>query len=61
VCVCVSAYLCVCVRGEIVPQVDPQTVCDGLRTQLGSRTFPIVKELVHSIVSVCVRVCVMYA
>jgi threonine dehydratase len=37
---------------EIVPSIDPNTVCDGLRTSLGERNFPIIKQLVKEIVLV---------
>ena len=30
--------------GRIVPSDDPHTVADGLRTSLGARTFPILRE-----------------
>jgi threonine dehydratase len=32
--------------------VNPQTIADGLRTSLGTITFPIILEHVHSIVTV---------
>jgi len=38
--------------GEIQPSVNPDTIADGLRTSLGDKTFPIIKELVHKIVRV---------
>ncbi|MBL8017469.1 MAG: threonine/serine dehydratase, partial [Ignavibacteria bacterium] len=38
--------------GHIIPQTSPQTVADGLRTSLGDVTFPIIRELVHEIVTV---------
>jgi len=40
------------VAGEIVPSVDPQTVCDGLLTSLGTLTFPIIRDRVQAIVTV---------
>jgi threonine dehydratase len=39
-------------KGEIVPQTNPKTMADGLRTSLGSLTFPIIKELVSEIITV---------
>jgi len=39
-------------RGEIVPQTDPRTIADGLRTSLGEQTFPIIAAHVHDIVTV---------
>ena len=36
-------------KGEIVPQVAPNTIADGLRTSLGSKTFPIVYNCVQHI------------
>lgn len=34
------------------PQLDPRTVADGLRTALGTLTFPVVRDLVDRIVRV---------
>ncbi len=39
-------------KGEIVPSLNPQTIADGLRTSLGSKTFPIIRELVTDIIRV---------
>lgn len=38
--------------GEFVPQTDPRTIADGLRTSLGSITYPIIRSLVDDIVTV---------
>ena len=38
--------------GEIIPVEHPDTIADGLRTSLGTRTFPIIKRLVQEIVTV---------
>ncbi|RLD56098.1 MAG: threonine/serine dehydratase, partial [Bacteroidetes bacterium] len=38
--------------GVFTPSVNPQTIADGLLTSLGSLTFPIIKENVHSIITV---------
>jgi len=38
--------------GRIIPQKNPQTVADGLRTSLGERNFPIIKQHVERIVTV---------
>lgn len=38
--------------GEIVPMVGPDTVADGLRTSLGSNTWPIIRDHVEDIVTV---------
>ncbi|MCP4573103.1 MAG: pyridoxal-phosphate dependent enzyme [bacterium] len=35
--------------GEIIPSVAPDTVCDGLLSSLGQRTFPIIREHVKGI------------
>jgi threonine dehydratase len=35
--------------GRIIPAENPQTVADGLRTSLGSWTFPVIRDLVDSI------------
>ena len=39
-------------EGHIVPQSRPQTVADGLRTSLGSLTYPLIKSHVDDIVTV---------
>jgi threonine dehydratase len=39
-------------EGRIVPSVNPQTICDGLLTSLGTLTFPIIRERVQRIVTV---------
>lgn len=39
-------------QGVIVPMQNPDTIADGLRTSLGNRTFPIIRRLVHEIVTV---------
>src|SRR5262249_26251625 len=36
-------------EGHIVPARPPTTSADGLRTALGDRTFPIIRELVYTI------------
>jgi threonine dehydratase len=36
-------------EGRIVPARPPVTIADGLRTSLGTRTFPIIRELVETI------------
>ena len=38
--------------GTFIPSVDPRTIADGLRTSLGSLTFPIIMEYVDDIVTV---------
>jgi threonine dehydratase len=35
--------------GEIIPSVDPDTVCDGLLTSLGDKTFSVIREHVEAI------------
>jgi threonine dehydratase len=39
-------------KGEIVPAANPDTIADGLRTSLGSLTFPIIKKHVKEIITV---------
>jgi threonine dehydratase len=39
-------------KGKIVPAVNPDTIADGLRTSLGSLTFPIIKKHVKEIMPV---------
>lgn len=38
--------------GRIIPAEHPDTIADGLRTSLGSLTFPIIRDLVGEIVTV---------
>ena len=38
--------------GRIIPSDNPDTIADGLRTSLGSLTFPIIRRLVSDIVTV---------
>ena len=38
--------------GSIQSNANPQTICDGLRTQLGDVNFPIIQSMVHSILTV---------
>jgi threonine dehydratase len=38
--------------GRIIPQTDPRTIADGLRTSLGERNFPIIQEHVERVVTV---------
>ncbi|MGQ4912366.1 MAG: pyridoxal-phosphate dependent enzyme [Candidatus Thorarchaeota archaeon] len=39
-------------QGRIFPSVRPDTIADGLRTQLGDITFPIIRRLVDDIITV---------
>ncbi len=39
-------------KGSRVPQQNPNTIADGLRTSLGDKTFPIIKGYVNEIVRV---------
>ena len=39
-------------QGVIVPQTNPQTIADGLRTSLGEHTFPIIARQANDIVTV---------
>jgi threonine dehydratase len=38
--------------GERLPQLDPRTIADGLKTSLGELTWPVVRDLVSRIVTV---------
>jgi threonine dehydratase len=38
--------------GEIIPSIDPVTIADGLKTSLGSLTFPVIRKYVDSILTV---------
>ena len=37
---------------RLIPSVNPDTIADGLRTSLGSLTFPIIRRLVSDIITV---------
>jgi len=37
---------------KFVPSINPDTIADGLRTSLGSLTFPVILEYVESIITV---------
>jgi threonine dehydratase len=39
-------------EGKLIPQTNPNTIADGLRTSLGDVTFPIIKQYVSEIVRV---------
>ena len=39
-------------KGAIVPQTNPETIADGLRTSLGEKTYPIIVRHVTDIVTV---------
>ncbi len=39
-------------EGRIIPSINPKTICDGLLTSLGTRTFAIIQKHVHDIVRV---------
>ncbi|MHA1504881.1 MAG: pyridoxal-phosphate dependent enzyme [Candidatus Heimdallarchaeota archaeon] len=39
-------------EGKIIPSINPNTIADGLRTQLGPNTFKIVMEYVDDIITV---------
>ena len=38
--------------GKILPSINPDTIADGLLTSLGDLTFPVIRKLVTSIVTV---------
>ncbi len=38
--------------GKIIPQTNPQTIADGLRTSLGDKTWPIIRDHVERVVLV---------
>jgi threonine dehydratase len=38
--------------GHIVPQTNPQTIADGLRSSLGEKTFSIMQELLDDIITI---------
>jgi threonine dehydratase len=38
--------------GHIIPSINPNTIADGLKTSLGDKTFPIIRERVKDIFTV---------
>ena len=38
--------------GQIVPNKTINTICDGLRAQIGSKTFPVIQNLVNDIIPI---------
>lgn len=38
--------------GKLVPQINPQTIADGLRTSMGELTWPIIRDHVERVVTV---------
>lgn len=46
-----DAYLSLKI-GKIQPSVNPKTIADGLKTQLGDQNFPIIQKLVSKIIRV---------
>ncbi|MFA6924338.1 MAG: pyridoxal-phosphate dependent enzyme [Bacteroidales bacterium] len=40
------------IAGKIIPSINLNTIADGLRTSLGEKTFPIIKEYVKEIATV---------
>ncbi|MFW6248860.1 MAG: pyridoxal-phosphate dependent enzyme, partial [Bacteroidota bacterium] len=39
-------------KGTIQPSINPSTIADGLKTQLGDRNFPIIQKYVNEIIRV---------
>jgi threonine dehydratase len=39
-------------EGRILPSLHPKTIADGLLTSLGNKTFPLIREYVHEIITV---------
>ena len=37
-------------EGKIIPQLNPNTIADGLRTSLGDKNFPIIKKYIKEII-----------
>lgn len=38
--------------GQLIPQTDPRTICDGLLTSLGTLTWPIIRDHVERIFTI---------
>ena len=38
--------------GSFIPQTNPDTIADGLKTSLGSRTWPVIRDLLEDILVV---------
>ncbi len=39
-------------QSKLIPSINPDTIADGLRTSLGSLTYPIIRRLVSDIITV---------
>jgi threonine dehydratase len=39
-------------EGKIIPNISVNTICDGLRTTVGEKTFPIIQKLVKGVIAV---------
>ena len=37
--------------GRLIPQTDPDTICDGLLTSLGEQTWPIIRDHVQCVIT----------
>ena len=37
--------------GRLIPQTDPDTICDGLLTSLGEQTWPIIRDHVQRVIT----------
>lgn len=42
-------------KGKLIPQINPNTIADGLLTSLSARTFAIIQEYVEDIITVSER------
>lgn len=40
------------IQGKLVPQTNPQTIADGLRTSMGDLTWPVIRDLVTDVLTV---------
>lgn len=40
------------IKGEIVSNKTIDTICDGLRAQIGTKTFPVIQDLVDEIITI---------
>ena len=39
-------------QGKIIPNITTNTICDGLRAEIGSKTFPVIQELIDEIIPI---------
>ena len=39
-------------QGKIIPNITTNTICDGLRAEIGSKTFPVIQKFIDGIIPI---------